>query len=723
MRTLFTIICICFCVSATAQENRPWYETTYRWAQTNFTEDDPVKADLEFWKNQWKRTKIQGIIINCGGIVAYYPSKFELQYRAKYLGDRDFFKDVADAAREQGIKVVARMDINRATKEFFDAHPDWFARRKNGEPIMADGRYVSCINSGYYKEYIPEVLTEIIELYQPVGFTDNSWKGTDQNTICYCDNCKKRFKADKNLELPDKVSWDDPVYREWLRWGYACRLENWDLFNTTTQKHGGKDCLWFGMVHGDPRGGMFVDLKGALSRSKMVFCDHQGREGMGFEQNAVNGSLLRFASEEQVLVPESMANYVRGNAFFRLSANPKEETRLWMLDGIAGGISPWFHHVGGGQNDRRQFETPVPVFQWHEKKQQYLYERTDLANVGLVWSQENADFYGRGDVWNRVSLPWKGYCQALSRHAIPFIPVNSHDIRKYSPRLKTLILPHIAVLSDDEIDAVCEFLDGGGNIVISGITATLDFDGEKSKNDKLWKKIGLVPKNEFRGSGGHNYLRLPLDQESRHETLAGFENTDILPFGGSIHMVESTGTLKPVGSYIPAFQSFPPEFSWIREEEPNTHPFWVGTLEGGGRVVYLAADIDRCFGRSGVPDQAALLANSVRWASNETIPFAVEGTGHLDCKIYKQPGRLIVHLVNLSGADQRGYVDYMLPIGPITVKMDAFGVTPKTAKQTVNGGNADISIENGKIVIKIEKIVDHEMLVIEAPSSNTLQRQ
>lgn len=690
---------------------RPWYETTYRWAQTNFTEDDPASVDLEFWKSQWKRTRIQGVIINCGGIVAYYPSKFELQYRAKHLGDRDFFKDVADAAREQGIKVVARMDINRATREFYQARPDWFARNKNGNPIMAGDRYVSCINSGYYKEFIPQVLTEIIERYQPVGFTDNSWKGTDQNTICYCDNCKKRFKADRDKELPEKVSWDDPVYREWLRWGYACRLENWDLFNETTQRVGGKDCLWFGMVHGDPRGGMFVDLKGVLSRSKMVFCDHQGREGMGFEQNAVNGSLLRFASHEQALVPESMANYVRGNAFFRLSANPKEETRLWMLTGIAGGISPWFHHVGGGQNDRRQFETPVPIFQWHEKNEQNLYERTDMANVGLVWSQANADFFGRGDVWRRVSLPWKGFCQALSRHGIPFLPINSQDIKKYSPRLKTLILPHIAVLTDDEIDAVCEFLDNGGNLVLSGTTATRDFDGEPSKNDKLWKRLGLVPKNEFRGSGGHNYLRLP--QGERHEILAGFEDTDILPFGGSIWMVESNGPLKPIASHIPGFPSFPPEFSWIREEEPNTHPFWGGTLDTGGRVVYLAGDMDRCFGSSGLPDQAALLANTVRWASNDTIPFGIEGIGYIDCKIYKKENRLIIHLVNLSGADRRGYLDFLLPAGPFTVTLDTFGLSPSTAKRTVAGDTIPIRIENGKAVLTIDKIVDHEMLIIE----------
>ena len=700
----------------------PWYKTTYRWAQTNFTEDDPVKADLDFWRAQWKRTKTQGVIINCGGIVAYYPSDYGLQYRAKYLGEQDFFKRVSDAAREEGIVVIARMDINRATEEFYNAHPDWFCRDKDGKPITSNGRYFSCINSDYYKEFIPQVLEEIIEKYHPAGFTDNSWKGLGRNTICYCDNCKEKFHAETGHSLPESVSWDDPVYREWVRWGYECRIANWDLFNEVTQKAGGDDCLWFGMLHGDPTSDNFADLKSLLSRSKFVFSDHQSREGTGFEQNAVNGSLLRLASsDEQVIVPESMANYVRGGRTFRLAANPKEETRLWMISGMAGGISPWFHHVGGGQNDSRQFETPVPVFQWHADNEEYLYDRTDMANVGVVWNQQNTIFYGRDQNRERVGYPWKGVTQALSRYRIPFIPVNAQDINKYSDRLKTLILPDIAVLSDEEIDAVCSFVNNGGNIVVSGITATLDADGLPSGNRKLWNLLGLRLTGEKKGVFGntssswenyaaHSYFRLP---EKRHEIFESFENTTILPFGGGLNVVESTGNLKPLASFIPPFPIYPPEFSWIPAEEPDTYPLYAGTLPGGGRAVYFAADVDRCYGRANLPDHGVLLTNAIRWASNGTLPLSLKGPGYIDCKLYRQDDRVILHLVNLSGTNRDGYVDEFYPTGPYKVTIDKMGLSPKTARKTVDAGNAPLKTSNGKIEITIDAITDFEMVVIE----------
>jgi hypothetical protein len=699
----------------------PWYQKTYRWAQTNFTEDDPVKADIEFWRKQWRRTKVQGVIINCGGIVAYYPSQYGLQYRAMYLGEQDFFKKVSDAAREEGIAVIARMDINRATKEFHDVHPDWFCRTKSGDPITTGDRYYSCINSGYYKEFIPQVLTEIIEKYHPAGFADNSWKGLDRNVICYCDNCKRKFKAERGLSLPEAVSWDDPVYREWIRWGYECRTENWDLFNEVTKKAGGDDCLWFGMLHGDPVTGSLVDLKSVLSRSKMIFSDHQSRGASGFEQNAVSGTMLRLASDEQMIAPESMANYVRGGRTFRLATNPREETRLWMIEGIAGGISPWFHHVGGGQNDRRQFETPVPIFEWHAANEQYLYNRTDLANVGIVWKQENGDFYGRDDVRERVTNPWKGFCQALSRYRIPFLPINAQDINKYAHRLSTLILPDVAILSDAEIDAVCDFVNKGGNIVVTGITATLDHDGALSGNDKLWKLLGISFTGEKKGIFGnassswevnptHNYFRLPAN---RHEILNGFENTDIFPFGGGLHVVKSTGTLEPLVSYIPPFPIYPPEFSWISREEPDTHPLFAGTLPNGGRAVYFAGDVDRCYGRGNLPDHGILLANAVRWAANGAIPFSLEGPGYIDCKIYRQDNRLVVHLTNLSGTNRSGYVDEYYPVGPFTVTVDAAGLNPRKALLTVAGGKAPLKIQDGKAVVTVDKITDFEMLVIE----------
>jgi hypothetical protein len=93
---------------------------------------DPVRYDIEWWRGFWKRTGVQCVIINAGGIVAYYPSRFPPLYRPLRLGDRDLFGELRVAAHEDGLVVLARTDSNRTTEEFHRAHPDWFARDASG---------------------------------------------------------------------------------------------------------------------------------------------------------------------------------------------------------------------------------------------------------------------------------------------------------------------------------------------------------------------------------------------------------------------------------------------------------------------------------------------------------------------------------------------------------------------------------------------------------------
>src|SRR6188508_3604513 len=121
----------------------PWYRRAYLWGQTNITERDPVRYDITWWRAQWKRTRVQAVIINAGGIVAYYPSKFPLHHRAEFLNGRDLFGELTAAAHDAGLFVMARMDSNRAADDFFQAHPDWFTRNREDQPYRADDKYIA----------------------------------------------------------------------------------------------------------------------------------------------------------------------------------------------------------------------------------------------------------------------------------------------------------------------------------------------------------------------------------------------------------------------------------------------------------------------------------------------------------------------------------------------------------------------------------------------------
>ena len=100
----------------TSTSTRPWFERVRRWGQTNLTEVDPRDCDIDFWRAHWRNTHTQGIIVNAGGIVAYFPSENPMQARARFLGDRDLFGEFVQAARKEGLSVLARMDVTRASE-------------------------------------------------------------------------------------------------------------------------------------------------------------------------------------------------------------------------------------------------------------------------------------------------------------------------------------------------------------------------------------------------------------------------------------------------------------------------------------------------------------------------------------------------------------------------------------------------------------------------------
>ena len=719
-----------------------WYKRTFRWGQTNITEIDPLRYDIDWWRQQWRRTQVQGVILNAGGIVAYYPSADPLHYRAEHLGGRDLYGELVAAARDEGLTVLARMDSNRATAGFYQKHPDWFARDKAGQPFRARERYISCVFSDYYTDFLPGLLREIIERSQPDGFTDNSWSGLGREQICYCTNCVTSFREATGAELPAVADWNNPIYQRWIRWNYDRRLEIWDLNNRTTQTHGGPDCLWLGMISGDMRhqAHRFRDTAAMAARSPIVMLDYQHRPDEGFQANSAAGKLLHGLAGWDTLIPESMPQYQGRGPTFRVASKPAPEARMWMAAGFAGGIQPWWHHISAYHEDRRQYRTAQPLMEWHAANERFLVNRTPVATVGVVWSQENIDFYGRDADAERVMLPYWGVIQALVRARIPYLPVHASHIERDAGQLAVLILPSVGALSEAQCAAIRSFVEGGGGLIASGESSRYDEWGVQRDDFALADLFGVHAMGERTGATGaagqsweeyerHTYLRIhpelrrqvdgpqtgdePPIVGERHPVLAGFGETDILPFGGQLERVQVERGDVPL-TFIPPFPIYPPEFAWMRESDSGEAGLVLNIVNGGGRVAYLAADIDRCFGRDNLPDHGDLLANLIKWAAQGHLPLRVEGPGLLDCHLYRQDERLILHLVNLTNPGAwRAPVHELLTTGPYSVAVQLpVGVAGDAVRGLVGEGELDGSVADGWVRFDVPSITGHEVIVI-----------
>lgn len=707
----------------------PWYRRCLRWGQTNITELDVTRYDLSWWRDYWRRTCVQGIIVNAGGIVAYYPSKYPLHRRAKFLGDRDLFGEILHAARADGIAVLARMDSGGAAEEFYQAHSNWFCVDANGHPYRGRDLYIPCINGPYYREYIPNLLREIAMGYHPEGFTDNSWSGLSRNSICHCENCARKFRDLAGKPLPDRTDWEDPVYRKWIQWSYACRLEIWDLNDQVTREVGGKDCLWLGMNGGSIPGQSqsFRDYKAICERSEIVMLDHQSRsDSSGFQNNGETGKLIHGLLGWDKLIPESMAMYQAGRPTFRFIAKPAPEARLWMLEGFAGGIQPWWHHLGAYQEDRRAFQTAEPVMRWHRANQEFLINRKPIAPIGVVWSQQNTDFYGREDADALVEQPWRGITQALIRARIPYLPVHADHIERDTAKFAALILPNFASMTDAQAAALRKFVERGGGLLATGESSLRDewgeFRGDFALADLFGAHITEKPSNQDgrrpASEMQHTYLRLPSGNGEphahRHPILQGFEETDLLPFGGILHPLRLEPDVQAPLTFVPPFPVYPPESVWMRQPRTDIPGLILREIAGRGRVAFLPADLDRRFARDNLPDHGNLLANLIRWVASNHVPLRVEGPGLVDCHLYLQENHLILHLVNLTNAGTwRAPVDELIPIGPLKIHVALpKDIRARSARLLVSGNKHRLSIKDGCASFEIKSVLDHEVVML-----------
>ena len=120
------------------------------------------------------------------------------------------------------------------------------------------------------------------------------------------------------------------------------------------------------------------------------------------------------------------------------------------------------------------------------------------------------------------------------------------------------------------------------------------------------------------------------------------------------------------------------------------------------------------FLRENLPDHGDLLANLVRWASSGNIPLSVEGRGLVDCHLYQQPRRAILHVVNLiSAGTWRAPIDELIPVGPLKIKVKLpADVHGNGLKFLVSGSSRSATVRQGWAEFEVPSVLDHEVAVI-----------
>jgi hypothetical protein len=705
---------------APAPPNEGWFDKPMRWAQLTLVENDPPTFDLAFWLDYFRRTRSDAACLSAGGCVAYYPTEIRLHHRSAWLGSRDVFGELFEGCRKLGMVVIARTDPHAFHQDVHDAHPDWVAvdaegqkRRHWASPEM----WVACTLGPYSFDFMNDVHREIVTRYGVDGIFANRWAGSG---ICYCEHCRKNFKAATGFDLPRTTNPQDPARRAYLLWSEARLFELWRHWDVTIRAIR-PDARFIPNAGGGATSAL--DMKRVGELADILFADRQARRGLmtpwANGKNAKEyraalggkpfGGIFSVGVEEPYRWKDSVQN--------------EAEIRIWVAEATANGMRPWFTKFAGTVYDKRWLPTVEKIYQWHAKAEPYLRNERPLARVGVVYSQQTARFYGGEQARERVEDHTLGFYQALIEGRVPFEMVHDRKLGAEDiGQFKLLVLPNIASLSDAQCALLREFVGRGGGLVATFETSLYDEWGARRANFGLSDLFGARFDGRVEGPMRNAYLTIEREPAGGyHPLVAGLEDAGRIIHGVRRVEVSAVSPLrsKPL-TLIPSYPDLPMEKVYPRTPHTDIPEVYVQDAASGlsrtmGRVVYFPWDIDRTFWEVLSVDHGRLLHNAVTWALNEPPIVDVQGPGVIDVTVWQQRSSLTVHLVNLTNPMlMKGPFRELVPVGEQRVRLRLpAGTQAKRVRLLVADKPAPARTQGEHLEVTVPTILDHEVIAID----------
>ncbi len=690
--------------------SKPWYASMRRCGQLNLNERDPLTLDVSKWIDYWASLKLDALLLNGGGIVAFYPTEVSYHHRSEFLGTRDLFGELVAAARAKDMRVVSRMDCNYAYEEALRAHPEWFERNRDGSPRPhgeSPWLFKTCMFSPYFAEQMPRIYREINGRYPVDGFFTNGWPSTGALSVCYCESCRRVYNTIGGTP-PEETNATDPVYRLYYDAFMARVVEVWTAWQRAVTENG-RESVYVGNLGGGIR--TVKNLRPLATAAAWFNADHQGRSGDTPVWDCAQQGRVAQAVMNGRPITNVTGSYSNSQPTWRHVSKPAPEMTMWMAQTTASGMVPWFHWLGGAPEDTRWQPVGRDFFAWLAREEPHFRNVQSIASIAVLYPQRTIAFY-RSGARDRVTTSdyLQGLYYALLEGRFFFDFVHEDDLTaERLRRYRALLVPNAAYLEDSACAAIREFVSSGGSLLATFETSRYTGWGDPRKDFALADVFGANVDGDLVGPHGNSYMRI----EHPHPVIAGFEGTALLPGPENRVPIRSTSAV-PELTVVPYYPAFPPEMVFPRTPHTDS-PAAVFRDTGGARVVYFSGDIDRTLWRSGSADLSRVVQNAVRWLLGDARqPVSIEGAGILESFAWQTEPGYALHLLNYTNPNMtRGFMRAIYPVGAQKVAFDvAAGRQIRNVRALRAGTTLNFLQERTTVRFEIPSVSDYEVIAL-----------
>lgn len=571
-----------------------WFENNYRRNLMDMHIDDSnpeflTKINVDEYVEALKDAGIQAAMVkgrpHTG--LAYYPTKFGRMHKG--LNGFDFFGSMIKKCHENDIAVIAyfsQIFDNYA----YEAHPEWrlvtaegkHMRDYRGGDNFKNGRYgIVCPNNPEYRQYVKECLTEMNTLYDFEGmFLDMTFFPE----VCYCDECRKKYRSETSKELPTIVNWNDFDWLEFTavrdRWIYEFAKFSTGCIkavkpNVTVEHQfsritgpwidGSSELLTDAVDYsgGDYYGGMlqqsFINKYYKNVSPNLPFIYHTSR----CDPELVYHTTTK--TEEEILLHVIIA-LVHNGAFLLVDAiNPD------------GSIVPEVYHdlMKKIYADTSRYEKYVSGKFYHD---------------AAIWFPSHAKYDPNEQPCNVMDkIFWPGFysaapisCVRVCReNNIPFEVIGTKNIANESA--KVLIISHAANIRDDEMDEIEAYLNRGGNVIITGPVA----------NDRLCRLLGI----KVTGRTAHSFTYMSPTEEGK-DFFKGFSKLSPMTVDMNqyeIEITDSSDLTVLATQTLPYTMTGTEKFAAIHSNPPGIYTDKASAIlkkVGSSQIIWTAAPIE-----------------------------------------------------------------------------------------------------------------------------------
>jgi hypothetical protein len=595
----------------TALAGQGWWMTEpVSLIQTNLRETDSG-LDANALVKEIKDFPANTILFSAGGIVAHYPTNVQYHYKSEYLpAGRDLVGEVIREAHKAGIRVIVRFDFSRTRKEVYDAHPEWFFKRKDGQPVVDDNKlYNTCINGDYYNKKAIEILTEALERYEVDGMFFNWFGNINMDYrgqpigLCHCDACEKKFKEKYGRAVPDEA---DADYREFI---FSSAVEVAKTFED--------------LIHTKRPNALFMtyieENTDALVSEADFYKWRPLPQWIYVASEQVNSALN---TRPDKMSFDLVMPYQEMKYRFATTAGPG--LRALLYQNIAQGAFPAFVVLGTmDQPDKTALKAVRPVFQFYDKyKKEYVGQKNDSRVI--LYAQS-------GPSSNRWSNDYRGFYRLLSELHIPFKATN--NITNLNPSdIDLVIIPEGPVP-----EALLPYIKAGGRVLVTGTkNPGLDF----GKTVKLWENTTS------------SYMRI-----SDYSIFPSLKDTQVVFCEGEYLELEPTAT-SPL-TLIPPSQFGPPDKVSALEEKTDKPGLILKSIDKG-QMAFIPWHIGDLYYRFSNDKHMALVSDLIDYLlPSHQRQLKTNAHPAVEITVMKQekPKRTLVHLINLVGHSGTTFFD------------------------------------------------------------------